>query len=486
MGIVINQSIKNTIITYLGFGIGAINVLFLFTQYLSDEYFGLITYILSTANVMMPILAFGAHNTIIKFYSSYKTRLTQNSFLILMLFLPMVIIMPLALVGYVAFDTISQWFVGNNNIVEDYVWLIFITAISFSYFEIFYAWSRVQLQSVFGNFMKEVFHRVGVSILLLCLYADFINVNQLIYGITGVYLLRLIIMKFYAFSLRFPSFKFGKINNISSVLKYTSLIIIAGSVANIILEIDKFMLNRYIAIENVAYYGVAIYIASVISVPSRSMHQIVSPLTAKLLNERNKDELKLLYKKSSLNLFIISGFIFLLIILNINEMYQLINENYAQGLLIVFIISISKLIDSLLGNNNAILFNSDYYRMVLILGVFLAVLTIVLNMVYIPIYGINGAAFATFLAVLLYNIAKIWFVSYKFKMLPFTINTSKVLMLILVSLGVFYFWDFGFHPLLNIFLKSVLISVFYGLIVYSLNFSEDITTIINKLLKRSK
>jgi O-antigen/teichoic acid export membrane protein len=334
--------------------------------------------------------------------------------------------------------------------------------------------------------MKEVFHRVGVSILLLCLYADFINVNQLIYGITGVYLLRLIIMKFYAFSLRFPSFKFGKINNISSVLKYTSLIIIAGSVANIILEIDKFMLNRYIAIENVAYYGVAIYIASVISVPSRSMHQIVSPLTAKLLNERNKDELKLLYKKSSLNLFIISGFIFLLIILNINEMYQLINENYAQGLLIVFIISISKLIDSLLGNNNAILFNSDYYRMVLILGVFLAVLTIVLNMVYIPIYGINGAAFATFLAVLLYNIAKIWFVSYKFKMLPFTINTSKVLMLILVSLGVFYFWDFGFHPLLNIFLKSVLISVFYGLIVYSLNFSEDITTIINKLLKRSK
>ena len=77
------------------------------------------------------------------------------------------------------------------------------------------------------------------------------------------------------------------------------------------------MLGHYIAIENVAYYGVAIYIATVIGVPARSMHQITNPLTAKLLNDNNKIELEVLYKKSSLNLFVISGFIFLLIILNI-------------------------------------------------------------------------------------------------------------------------------------------------------------------------
>ncbi len=484
MGIVINQSIKNTIITYLGFGIGAVNVLFLFTQFMSDEYFGLITYILSTANVMMPVLAFGVHNTIIKFYSSYKTRLTQNGFLLLMLLLPLAIILPAALIGYLAFDSISQWFIGSNAIVEDYVWVIFITAICFSYFEVFYAWSRVQFQSVFGNFMKEVFHRICITLLLIGLYLNYLNVQQLIYAITGVYAIRMIIMKFYAFSLRFPSLKTSKITNLSAVLKYTSLIIIAGSVANIILEIDKFMLNRYVAIENVAYYGVAIYIASVISVPSRSMHQIVSPLTAKYLNDKNKFDLKVLYQKSSLNLFIISGFIFLLIVLNINEMYKLINPSYADGLLIVLIISLSKLFDSVLGNSNAILFNSDHYRMVLLLGVSLAVLTIVLNIIYIPEFGINGAALATFIAVFLYNVAKLAFVKYKFKMLPFTLNTSKVLVLIIVSLGVFYFWDFRFHPIINIGLKSILITAFYGLIVYGLNFSNDISNILNKLFKR--
>ncbi|MGY0392548.1 lipopolysaccharide biosynthesis protein [Bizionia sp. KMM 8389] len=486
MGIVANQSIKNTIVTYLGFGLGAINVLFLFTEFISDDYFGLITYVFSTANVMMPILAFGVHNTLIKFYSSYKTRQSQNSFLLLMLFLPLAVIIPTGLIGVFAFDFISNWLAGTNEIVKDYVWLIFISAVSFSYFEVFFAWSRVQMQSVFGNFMKEVFHRIGTMILLFCLYLGYLEPDMLIVYITALYVVRMIVMKLYAFSLRFPVFTSLKIANLTTVLKYTSLIIIAGSVANVILEVDKFMLNRYVAIENVAYYGVAIYIASVIGVPSRAMHQIISPLTAKLLNDKNRLELVKLYKKSSLNLLIISGFIFLLIVLNINELYAFINSNYANGLIVVLIISLSKLTDSLLGNNNAILFNSDYYRMVLLLGVFLACITVVLNMVFIPIYGINGAAFATFLAILFYNISKLWFVKTKLKMQPFSKTTVQVIILISMSFILFYFWDFNWHPLVNVAVKSFLITVFYGGIVYRFNFSEEISGILHGLINRIK
>src|SRR5690554_3233690 len=486
MGVVINQSIKNTIVTYLGFGIGAINVLFLYTSFLSDEYFGLVSYLLSTANIMMPLMAFGVHNTIVKFYSSFKTKQCQNSFLTLMLFLPLLVIIPFGMIGYFAFSFISTWLAGDNMIVVDYVWLIYLAAITFAYFEIFYAWSKVQMQTVFGNFMKEVFHRLCTTILLLALYADYLTVDQLIYSIVGVYALRMLVMKLYAFSLRFPKLKFERIPNLSRILKYTTLIIVAGSVANVILEIDKFMINRYEAIENVAYYGVAIYIATVIGVPYRSMNQIVNPLTAKLLNEKNKRDLKTLYQKSSLTLFIISGFIFLMIILNINELYKLINESYVDGLIVVFIIGLTKLSDSLLGNNNAILFNSDYYRMVLVLGVFLAVLTIVLNMFFIPLYGINGAAFATFIAILIYNISKILFVYFKFKILPFSANTIKVVLLLLVCLGVFYFWDFKFHPVLNIALKSLLISIFYGYVVYALHLSDDISILLSKILRRNK
>lgn len=484
MGVVINQSIKNTIITYFGFGLGAINTLFLFTRFLSDEYFGLITFILSTANILMPLMAFGVNNTIIKFYTTFKTRASQNSFLTLMLFLPLVIIVPIGFIGVMGFDAISNWIAKGNQLVKNYVWLIYISAIAFAYFEVFYAWAKVQLQTVFGNFMKEVFHRLGVMLLLFFLHLNIISVHQLIVWIVVMYTIRTVVMMGYAFSVKRPVLKFSKINNLSKVLKYTSLIILAGSVANIILEIDKFMIGHYNLLEQVAYYGVAIYIAAVIGVPSRSMHQITNPLTAKYLNENNKYELQVLYQKSSLNLFIISGFIFLLIILNINQLYALIPEQFSSGVLVVFLVGLTKLFDNFLGNNNAILFNSDYYRMVLLQGVFLAVVSVFLNMYFIPLYGIDGAAYATFLSVVTYNIIKIVFVYLKFKMLPFTKASLKIFSLILGVGLLFYFWDFPFHPVLNIALKSIFIGLSYVGIVYVLNFSDDVSKLINQFLKR--
>ena len=61
-------------------------------------------------------------------------------------------------------------------------------------------------------------------------------------------------------------------------------------------------------------------------------------------------------------------------------MYLLIDEAYRVGLFVVLLISVAKLYDAILGSNNAILFNSDYYRMVLLFGVILVVVMILLNM----------------------------------------------------------------------------------------------------------
>ena len=484
MGIVQNQAFKNTITTYLGFGIGAINALFLYTNFMSETYYGLIAFILSTANIMMPLMAFGVHNTLVKFYSSYKTRNNLNSFLTLILFLPLLLIIPIGLVGYFSFDVISDFLAQKNVIIKDYVWLIYITAIAFAYFEIFYAWTKVQMKSVFGNFMKEVFHRAAVMLLLFALYFEWLSINQFINAVVGVYILRMFIMKLYAYYLRRPVLRFNKIPDLKAVLKYSALIIIAGSVGGIILEIDKFMIGELLTINNVAYYGVAIYIASVIGVPARSMHQITNPITAKFLNENNTSELEILYKKSSLNLFIISGFIFLLIVLNINQLYALIKPEYSTALFVVFIVSIAKLSDNVIGNNNAILFNSNYYRIVLLFGILLAILTVVLNLLLIPEFGINGAAFATFLSVLVYNIAKLLFVYSKYKISPFTLNTLITLVLIIVMVGLFYYWELTFHPILNIALKSTVITAIYVFVVYKMQLSEDISRLIDKVIKR--
>ena len=483
MGIVTNQSFKNTITTYVGFGVGAVNTLFLYTYFISDVYYGLVAFILSCANIMTPLMAFGVHNTIIKFYSTFKTKNSLNSFLTMMLFLPLLLIIPIGLIGIISYETIGELLSRKNPIVKDYVWYIFIAAIVMAYFEVFFAWSKTQMLTVFGNFMKEVFHRIGVMLLLFAVHLKWIDVEQFIKGVIIVYALRMLIMMFYAFSVRLPVFKFNRIENIGSILKYSSLIIIAGSIATIILDIDSFMLGLYISIEKVAYYGVAIYIATVIAVPSRAMQQILQPLTAKFLNEKNKVALKDLYIRSSQTLFVIGGLIFLLIVLNINQLYHLIPEEFSGGLIVVFLVSMAKLYDNLMGCNNVVLFNSDYYRVVLVFGVLLTILTVILNMIFIPIYGINGSAFATFLAISVYNTIKIYFVKKKFNMMPFNAETGKVLLLLIISIIIFYFWDFPFHPIANIAFKSILITIFYIVIILRLNVSEDISVVIRKYLR---
>jgi O-antigen/teichoic acid export membrane protein len=483
MGVVASQSFKNVVSTYLGFFIGAINTLFLYTEFLSDDYYGMVGYMLSLAYVVMPLMAFGMHNTIVKFYSSFKTRVSLNSFLTLTLVLPFFIIIPIILVTYMSHDVISGFLSKKNDIIKGYLWHTLIIAISLAYFEIFFAWAKVQMQTVFGNFMKEVFHRVGAMVLLLLLHFKVIDLDQFMIGLVVMYFIRMLVMKIYAFTIKLPVIIFKRVPNSKDILKYSFLIIIAGSIATILLDVDKVMLGSYVKIKEIAYYQVAIFIATVIAVPQRAMHQILLPLSAKFLNERDFDALEDLYKRSSLNLFIIGGLIFLLIILNINQLYLVIPEEFSSGLIVVFLISISKLFDNLLGSNNAILFNSDYYRMVLVLGVFLVVVMILLNVIFIPVLGINGAGIATFIAVVLYNSIKLFFVYTKFKIFPFTVATLKITLLLLLTVLLFYFWEFPFHPIVNIALKSILTTALYVYVVYRFDFSEDVSVLIRKYLR---
>lgn len=485
MGVVFKQSLNNTLITYLGFGIGALNHLFLFTRFLTPEYFGLVTVILSAATVLMPIMAFGVPNTLIKYYSAFKGSNEVNGFLTLMLFLPFLLILPIWGVSYLAYDTIGNFLSNQNAIVKGYVWYIFIIALSMAYFEIFYAWARVHLKSVFGNFMKEIYVRAGTMVLLALVYFEVISVVFFLKALVALYVSRMVIIKAYAYSLRMPKLDFNFPYNTKSILGYTTLIILGASAAVILLEIDKVMLSQFLEIENVAYYGVATYIAAVIIVPSRSMHQITYPLTAEIMNSGDMEGLKTLYQKTSLTLFIASGILFLLIIMNVEQLYTLLPEEYRGGFIVVLILGLIKVYDSLLGNINAILYNSRYYRAILIMGVVLAIITILFNLWFIPKYGIDGAAIASFLAFFIYNTVKLAYVRLKFDILPFTSETLKVLLLLGVTSCLFYFLYFSFHPVMNILLKSTLMILFYVFMLYRFHISKDMYEVISKFVRKS-
>lgn len=480
MGIIVKQSAKNLVTTYLGFGIGAVNTLFLYTNFLQPEYYGLVSFLLSAAGILWPLLAFGVSNSLVKFYSSYADARQQDGLLNMALVLPLVVALVVGSFGIIFYQQILDYFAGGNELVQDYVWLIYVMALGSAYFEVFFSWAKVHYKSVFGNFMKEVFQRLAVSVLLMAVYFGWLTVEEFVYWLSGIYLLRAFIMKLYAFSLRLPRLSRLFPLNWIPVLKYSSLILIAGSVAMILLDLDKVMIEYYLPIENVAIYSIAIYIASVIGVPSKAMHQITYPLTAILINEKDRPGLRDLYRKSSISLLVISGLIFILVISNLSGIYSLIPKQYELPFVIVVLVASVKLYDNLLGNNNSILFNSDYYRLVLWTGVMLAGAAFLFNIIFIPAFGLIGAALATFLAFFLYNTVKLFIVYQKFGIHPFSKKTFLGLICIAVFSAGFSFWDFRVHPFLNIILKSLLIVVLYLPLIRFLNLSPDMNRLITQ------
>ncbi len=485
MGIVFKQSFNNTLVLFLGFGIGGINVLFLYTHFLEAEYFGLITFLLSTANLIMPLMVFGMQHTIIKFFSSYTNKGDQDNFLWTAIFLPLVVMIPIGMLGVVFYEQIARYLARENLIIETYTYTIFFLAICMGYFEVFYAWSRVQMKSVFGNFIKEVFARLCVSLLLIAVYLKIIDADEFVLSVVVVYVLRLVIMKLYAFYLYMPAFKIIRIpENIKEILSFSLYIIMAGSAGTILLEIDKFMIPQLKQIAEVAYYSVGVYIASVIGIPSRAMQQIINPITAKELNENNLEEVDNLYRKSSLNLLIIGGLLFLLINVNINDLYIIIDKpEYSVGIYVVLLISIAELIKLSLGTNGAILTNSKYYRMLFYYAIAMAVSVVVLNRVLIEIMGIQGAALATLLVVAIFSGLKVYYVKMKLQMQPYSSKTMILLGLIVGFYLLFGWMSFPFHPFVNMILKSSLLTALFGFLVIRLRLSEDLNQMLRKYFK---
>jgi len=109
-------------------------------------------------------------------------------------------------------------------------------------------------------------------------------------------------------------------------------------------------------------------------------------------------------------------------------------------------------------------------------------ITIYLNYILIPLYGIEGAAISSLIAVCLYNSVKVYYVYLKFKLHPISINTFKVISLILVGFLISFYVNFEFHPFLNIILNSILVSFVYISIVVFLKFSVDFNNLTDKFL----
>ena len=480
MGMVFKQTSWNIVTITVAILIGGINTLFFYPEFLREQYYGLVVFLLATSNLLQPLMSFGAQHTIIKFFSSFKNIKEKDEFLSSIIFLPLFFILPVCLLVVQFHDLIAEFLSVKNPIIKSYVWVIFLVSFATSYFEVFYAWSRVQFKSIFGNILKEIYPRIAVFILLFLVSIDILTKENFVWCLTGLYYIRLIIMIIYSLFLYTPKFSVKIPNNFKEILSYSIYILLAGSAASFLIDIDKYMIPQKQAISQTAYYAVAVFIATVVEIPGRAMFQIINPLVAKALNEENFIELKNLYSQSSENLLIVCGLFFLLINLNIDSFYMLLNnQEYSNASLVVLIISSAKLIQMSFGCGPAILATSKFYKITLPFSIAMAVSVYFLNDYLIDLYGINGAAISTFIVLLIFTVLKIIYIRYKVKLQPFNFNSIKIFTSILLIYFLNSYINLELSPLIEIIIRSIIILITYALIIYFFGVSKKMKDLLN-------
>lgn len=483
MNMLTSQSTKNLASIMLGFGIGAVNTLVFYPYFFGAEKQGLVVFLLAVSNLLMPLIGFGVAQTIIKFHSSYKEE-DKQGFLSYIILLPFFIAIPLGCVVIFFHDSIASLLSVKNPIISSYTWVIFAVAFATAYFEVFYSWARVHFKSVIGNTLKEIYPRASILLLLLLYAANAIDLDVFFYLLVGLYYLRLLLMISIAFRIQPPKFTWSKPKNINELIRYSLYLVIAASAGSLIIDIDKSMLSQYLDISETAFYSVAIYTASLIEVPGRALFQILNPMVAKAINENDRNQVAKLYKDSSINLFLLAGWFFLLVNGSIESLFMLMEDKgYGNAVWVVLMISFAKLISMSSGASNTILINSKKYSIALLLTIFMAVFVVIGNYVFIPKFGINGAAVTTLILVVVFTFLRMGYVYHYFGTQPYNKNTLIAFVLIGFIYGCLSYVEIQMHPIWSILIKSVLITFVYGIAVTLFRLSPTLNRILGNRFK---
>lgn len=491
MGVIVRQSISNSLITYTGIGLGFILTIFLYPHILNPDEYGLTRVLISASYISSQFAHLGMHNLVMRYYPFFKKADPEHhGFLFWAITIPILGFLLYTILFFLADDLLIQFYEDRSALfVEYYLWVLPLT-LFILYYEVLNSYLRSLRDSVTGSFSHEVMLRIIVIAVLALYFFEWITFSQFITLFVLSYLTQPLtiltqIWKKGAFRLK-PNFKLFRRPLYKGMLNYGFYSLFGGLTTVMVWNIDILMLGSLTDLEQTAIYAIAFYIGSVITVPQRSIEKIAAPLLSEFIKNKKWGEVESIYKKTSLNQLIPGLLIFGLIWLHIDTLFLLLPDIYASGKWVVLIIGIGKLIEMGTGSNGVILINSKHYRVSFYTNIVLVGITIFLNYLLIPRYGIEGAAIASAFAFFAFNGVKCLFIQLKFGLHPFSMRTLSITFLGSFSI----FLTVGLHLFevlwLNILFNTALFLLLYLMPILYFRVSPDLNELIQKVIANKK
>ncbi|MBS0028783.1 lipopolysaccharide biosynthesis protein [Chitinophaga sp. 22321] len=494
MGVIKQQSINSTILIYLGFAVGGINIVFLFPHIFGDEQFALTRLLPEIAMIMVPICTLSSVPTISRFFPYYSGHLKdKDNDMLTWALLATVVGFALFVTGTFFFKgMIINAYIENSRLFIDYFYLLYPNVFLFALFGVLESYSGSRHLSVFPNFLKEVLLRLLTTLLMVIYYFKWISLDTFFWLFSLLYGVLLVALLVYLRKHHYLHFTFrvsrvtrrlsGRMATYSlSLLGATLFSLLAKNIAPLILASTK-------GLGDVAYLVVVTYVSMLILIPQRSISAIGLPVLAQAWKERDMKKIDEVYTKSSLLQLVYGLFIFLIIWLNIDSFFRLLPEGYSQGKYVLLYLGLARVIDMGTGLNSQVLATSRFWRYDLYSSVVLLALSFPLNYFLIHDYGMIGSGYAELISIFVFNLLRYLFIWIKFGLQPFTRDTVKAIGVALVAYFGTMWLPFMIHPIFDIAVRGALFAAIFVSLILVFRVSDDINstvyTTINKLRGR--
>jgi len=489
MGVVKRQGIKNTVSTYAGFIIGFVNLLIIQPQFLTKEELGLTRILYSVSLLLATFVPLGITNTAIRYFPRFKdVEQRHHGFFGFLLVFPLIGFLLASMLLYLLRDLVMLRYATESPLFNEFFHFVFPLTFFLSFINVLTVYCITNYKSTIPSYLNDVGVRLLTIIVVSLYYLKWMDLDQFILAFCGIYAIQLGILGAYILFFDRPGIRINrKVFTpalVKEMFRYGMILWLAG-VASIGLKyFDAIMIGQYLPLAFVGIYTVAAFIPTIIEAPLNAFDKIASSKIASAWQENNREEINSIYRKSGLYLFLAGGFLFLNVNLNIDDLLSFLPEGYQSGGGVVLILSIGSLFNMATGLNGAVLFTSAKYVYGAVFLILLALLLLLFQMWFIPLFGLEGAALATASASLVYNLLLCWFVHRHFGLQPFGRENMIILSLVVVLYGMGSLLPGTGSALLNILYKSALVSVLYTLAVVQLKLAPELLELL-RLKKKS-
>lgn len=488
MGVVRRQGIKNTIVGYFGLMIGFLNLIVVQPHFLTKEEIGLTRILYSFSLLVAMFVPMGIGNATLKYFPVFKDKeKNHHGYFAFMNLFPLLGFVLASVLIWLLRDFIMNQYRRESPLFLEYFNYVYPLIFFNSFIAVLSVYCNANYKSTIPSFLNDVMVRLLTMAVVTIYFNKWLTLDQFILAFTAIYAIQFVILLGYIFAFDRPGFsidwKMIREKHMFQLIRY-GLLLWFANVASIGLKyFDSIMIGKYKPLEFVGIYTIAAFIPTVIEIPLNAFDRIASAKISFAWQANDHKQINQIYHTSALYMFLLGAFLFLNINVNIHSLLQFLPDGYQQGESVVLIISIGTLYNMATGLNAAVLFTSDKYRYGAVYLILLAIIVLAFQMIFIPLYGLEGAALATAGASMIYNSMLFVTVYRFFKLQPFDSKNLKVLLLVIIIFSITFFLPHFKNLYLDIAIRTSVVS---GLFLGAVYFLKIVPEVAEAIISKAK